>query len=485
MFNGALPAGGIEAGHWPLIASRAAWLCGLFSASGALAFRALEPAGAAWVRRKLQRLIVGSLALAVAAWIVWVVLQAAVIAGAGDLAGALAALRPVFARTAFGHQAAVQIGLVLLAWATLRAGWLPALLALGAVAMQVGHLHAWAMSGTVNTLTVAVLLHLGAASLWLGGLLPLRLVVGAAPLPAAIAAVRRFSARAIVLVILLALTALLQGVDLFGGVAGLFGATYGWVAMAKTALFAILLGFAWRNRFRLTPALSGPDPVVARAMLGRSIARETAVGALVLGVAAILTALPPGMHVEPTWPFTFRLRSPFSFTAPFQPATPTSFYRSDTGFTAASITTGATLFAKDCAGCHAGTIALSGADGDLFWLITSGAGPMPGFAATLDEEARWQVIDFLHARAEAGTLPAPAPDIQLACADGSTPMLSELRGRPVRIRFAAAGEGCRADDADAAAAYALVTGMTLADLAGADLDVDAAGRLRAVSRLKK
>ena len=40
MFNGALPAGNIDAAHVPLLLARAVWLVGLLSATGALLFRA-------------------------------------------------------------------------------------------------------------------------------------------------------------------------------------------------------------------------------------------------------------------------------------------------------------------------------------------------------------------------------------------------------------------------------------------------------------
>ncbi|HEV2546300.1 MAG TPA: cytochrome c [Stellaceae bacterium] len=57
-------------------------------------------------------------------------------------------------------------------------------------------------------------------------------------------------------------------------------------------------------------------------------------------------------------------------------------------------------------------------DGDLFWWISNGvsAGGMPGFAPQLDERERWDVINFIHARASArqaalgsAVTSAPAP----------------------------------------------------------------------------
>ena len=34
-------------------------------------------------------------------------------------------------------------------------------------------------------------------------------------------------------------------------------------------------------------------------------------------------------------------------------------------------------------------------DGELFWKITKGGGPMPGYETTLTDEQRWQVIHYL------------------------------------------------------------------------------------------
>jgi putative copper export protein/mono/diheme cytochrome c family protein len=565
MFNGAWPAGAIDAAHVPLLLARALWLAMLLSATGALAFRALEGQTEAGrlpsVRKGLTRLIVASLAGACVAWAVWSVLQAAAIAGATGPAAAFAALKPVFSRTLFGHVALIQLGLLLVSAATLPLGWgvlrvLPALGALAATALQVQHLHAFAMQGWASVLTVAVVLHLWAAALWLGALLPLRLVLRAAPLPAARDAVRRFSARAMVLVAVLAATALYQGIELFGGVPGLFGSSYGWAAMSKAVLFAVLLAMAWHNRFRLTPALAGPDPAAGRAALTRNLLRGTGVGVAVVLAAAVLTALPPGMHGQPVWPFTLRPKLPLShadlvwLAAPLssvlllggalwrrrfrlpalvaaavlllvaaprlgamtEPATPTGFYRSPTGFTAASVADGAALFTRNCAGCHAGAppkLRLAAADGDLFWQLSAGVPGMPGFAATLDEDARWHLIDALRARAAAGSLPVRAPDLELACADGSAPSLSDLRGKFLRIVFQPGGgepgpappgvavltlpappppvpdhvaEGCIVADPDLRAAYALATGLSADDLAGTELLIDRDGLLRAVLR---
>ncbi len=537
MLNGAWPAGAIDAAHVPLVLARAVWLCALLSATGALVFRAAdfplrarpsrgERVGVRWVVAPLRRwnprpsppqrggegvsfrLIGASLGVAGGAWAVWVVLQSAAIAGADGPAEAFAALTPVFSRTLFGHVALVQIGLLAVAAATMRRRMVPAGCALAATALQVGHLHAWAMGGGGSLLTWAVVLHVLAAALWLGGLVPLWLVVRTAPLAVAIPVVRRFSARATVLVAVLAATAFYQALQMVGGLPGLFGSFYGWVALAKAALFAAMLALAWRNRFVLTPALARDE----RAALARSIAVETAVGVAVVVAACVLTSLPPGMHGQPVWPFTLRPRLPPDpvllaavagialllgaavlrtvrwpalagicvlallagprLGAAMQPATPTSFYQSQTGFTAASVAGGAATFAAHCASCHADGPRLAADDGDLFWTLAS----HPDGA--LDDDARWNLIDFLRARAAVGAWPVRAPDVQLACADGSTPMLSDLRGRAVRIAFRPVAGACAVTDPDGLAAYAVATGLTTAQLAGVEWLIDADGRLR-------
>jgi copper resistance protein D len=72
----------------------------------------------------------------------------------------------------------------------------------------------------------------------------------------------------------LAVTALLQGTLLSGGLTRLTGTTYGAVLLLKTVLFAVLISIAAVNRFRLTPAFAGPDAQKARRALALSIGIE-------------------------------------------------------------------------------------------------------------------------------------------------------------------------------------------------------------------
>jgi putative copper export protein/mono/diheme cytochrome c family protein len=218
-------------------------------------------------------------------------------------------------------------------------------------------------------------------------------------------------------------------------------------------------------------------------------------------------------------------------------AFPTSFYRSPTNFAVASIARGHELFAVHCAGCHGRTGRGNGPnalaldmetsdltadhvydhrDGDLYWWIGHGIDEsMPGFATAIDDAARWNLIDFIHANADAARLQRrdphgpnafPAPSFAAECPHGS-PALEDLRGRFVRLIVADAGatppartptgadvvtvvvpvdpaheeaaSACMVQDPDAAAALAIYRGDAAA-LAGTQFLIDPEGRLRAM-----
>ena len=109
-----------------------------------------------------------------------------------------------------------------------------------------------------------------------------------------------------------------------------------------------------------------------------------------------------------------------------EPAYPTSFYAPAEPYSAPSVARGSALFRENCVSCHGvsgrgdGPAAaglpsrpadltephlLTHSPGDLFWWVSRGRanGAMPGFAAALTPEQRWDVINFIRARA-AGVL---------------------------------------------------------------------------------
>jgi copper resistance protein D len=224
---------------------------------------------------------------------------------AANAADVLAAIPTVLLGTSFGHDLFAQAlsvcaALVLLAAWPHRWQFAAVGLAGLALALQAGHSHAFAMEHGPSLLLYAEGLHLLAGGAWLGGLLPLLILVRDAPPKPAAETLKRFSKLATFCVIAIAGTACLQGWVLGGGVAGLIGTAYGWVLFLKAALFAALLGLAAINRFRLTPALERQDAQKARWALLRTIAGETVLGLMVVLAAGVLSGLEPGMHAQHT-----------------------------------------------------------------------------------------------------------------------------------------------------------------------------------------
>jgi putative copper export protein/mono/diheme cytochrome c family protein len=164
-------------------------------------------------------------------------------------------------------------------------------------------------------------LHLLAAGLWLGGLVPLAMFFSwakqsRAPSTPSIAqqATTRFSRLGILSVAILLITGLFNAWVLVGGIPPLLGTNYGHLLLAKLGILLPLLGLASRNRWRLKPRLSNlanhndldkmPNPL---AQLRRSVIAEVSLGVAILVIVAIMGITPPARHVQPDWPFPFRL----------------------------------------------------------------------------------------------------------------------------------------------------------------------------------
>lgn len=261
--------------------------------------------------RRAERLGAGlirlSLAVAVVAGAIWLLLEAVYVTDTDHIAGAIGALAPLLYETNFGHLLALRVVLLLLAVIVFGDGAnrgraaVAAGLSGVAVAVEAGLGHGAAMGNAQGlVLLVALVFHLLAAGAWLGGLLPLLIAIDALPAAEAQEAVLRFSILGTLCVLLMAITATVQGWGLLGGLAGLFETAYGRIALAKLMLFGLLLAFAAVNRFRFTPALTHADTRDTRRQLLRSIVAETLVGLLVIVLAGVLLNLPPGMIMTMT-----------------------------------------------------------------------------------------------------------------------------------------------------------------------------------------
>jgi putative copper export protein/mono/diheme cytochrome c family protein len=587
-----LPPFDIEGGV-ALAAARAFAVAGLVTGFGGVLYPVLlAPRGLDRRTAALLRLLgYGGLVFGLIGLLVWLVAETSDMAGDMDPGS----IRTVLTDTTYGHLLLPQFGLLalaILAWRFVPVA--AAVLAGLAVMLQAGHSHAEAMDG-ISVLLGADVLHVLAAAMWLGCLVPLLVVVGREPPDVAARAAKGFSALVSVCVTVMLMTAAYQAVVLLGGLTGIIGTAYGWMAMLKTALFVVLLVLAVRDRARLVPALRGLSPGAARRLLVRSIAMQVAFAVAVIAAAGVLTELPPGMHTQPIWPFAWRLSFDAVHEDPdfmreavrggvmmaaavllllgvgvslirwrrswrawgvrggvtgaalvvallaaphldllFVPAYPTQYFHSPTGFSVASVAEGAALFPANCAACHGADGRGDGPgahglpvppanltaahlwmhpDGELFWWLAHGIeGPdgglaMPGFADTLSDDQRWDLIDYIRGHNAGSSVGADgrwgrvvrAPGFEALCAGGQTRQLDDFVGQPVRLVLGKAaavagvvtiaadersqpGPGvCVARDKQLAAAYGVVSGLGGQDL-GAVFLIDADGLLRRVWR---
>ena len=179
--------------------------------------------------------------------------------------------------------------------------------------------HAAAGDGAALLLqTSADALHLLAGAIWLGGLMPLALLLrecsqrnDAASLAFARAAVRRFSSLALASVIVLIVSGGVNAWNLIGGFAPLFGTMYGRLLLLKLALLLVLLGIGAVNLLKLKPAITIADnsraqQTAALRKLIRNVSLEALVGVAILLIVGHMGVTPPSRHVQPDWPLAFR-----------------------------------------------------------------------------------------------------------------------------------------------------------------------------------
>jgi len=335
------------------------------------------------------------------------------------------ALMRVLLETQAGHVWLARQGLLILlaAWVMLvperddKTDWLvargqAALLGVAALVMLGAAGHAAAIEpGTFVALAVDGV-HLLAAGIWVGALLPLAALLrcsmteaGADARPYAVIAARRLSRTALLAVVVLAVTGLANAWAFVGSVGGLLGTPYGRLLLIKLSVLAPILALAIANRRRLLPALSGDAVTFGRPALRTLAGFVTIEAALALALLAVVAAMgvtAPARHEQPTWPLPFRLTVAAIDAAGARPvligsqvailglvglavaalvrsgrrlivvagaallvaglalalpplavdAYPTTYRRPDIPYHATSIAHGADLYRNDCAGCH-------------------------------------------------------------------------------------------------------------------------------------
>ena len=293
--------------------------------------------------------------------------------------------------------------------------------------------------------------------------------------------------------------------------------------------------FAWR------PSLS--------AFYVPELRTEVTVALLAVG-AAVIIAVMGVFWRKVRWPALAVAAITLALAIPhldllFVEAYPTSFFTSPTEFAATAIVHGAKLFAANCVVCHGAEGRGDGpsakslrwppadltaehfwahSDGELFWYLShgfdapDGSLAMPSFASVLSSEGRWDLVDYLRAHNAGESMrmtgkwahPLPIPQFDIACANGRTLDLDDLRGRVLRIVAMSDDEApqpeppagidittvllarkqpagldpgaCVASEPETWTAFAILSGVSSEALAGEQILIDQNAWLRAAWR---
>jgi putative copper resistance protein D len=307
----------------PLIVIRAIHFAATAITTGALMFQAVvaEPAlrsaeaVAMAVRTQIRRVAAIGLAITAASGAIWILLEAAAMSGL-PFSEAIAAnvLLTVVNETQFGLLFEIRVVLAIILAACLTydrlapARWLALASALGLVAAIAWTGHAGSTPGEKGLLHLtADVLHLIASAAWIGGLVPLALLLAAArryPGEAwtclARDATQRFSMLGIASVATLLGSGIVNAWILVGSINGLIVTPYGRLLTLKIALFAAMVVFAAINRLWLTPrlalSLGSAAQLEALRRLTRNSMIEIALALMIFAIVGMLGTLHPAIH---------------------------------------------------------------------------------------------------------------------------------------------------------------------------------------------
>jgi putative copper resistance protein D len=272
---------------------------------------------------QLRRVWVLAYAASIASLVLWFCAECMTMTGrALPEALAPAQIWIVLGQTHFGRQYAMHLGLMVLPGAYLairRRGksamsgselFAACVVSAGLLSHMSSFSHAAAMGGAGSgPLLASYAVHLAAAGIWLGGLLPLLIILlqahrnrDAAWIAFCWQATRRFSPLGSVCVGTLLATGALNALLLVGKWTALIGSDYGRLLLVKILLFAAMIGIAAVNKFRFTPDLAALSRDARRGnaspalRLLRSVAIETSAGLAILAIAATLGSMSPAIE---------------------------------------------------------------------------------------------------------------------------------------------------------------------------------------------
>jgi copper resistance protein D len=309
---------------WPLVVTRALHFAATSMTAGVLLFQAAMrslvsgsgEAIATRLRRQGRRLAWTGLAVTLASGVLWFLLQAVAISGLPlDQALNSEVLSKVLQRTQFGRVAEIRLVLAAMLAVCLAsdrlplARWLASVVALGLTAAIAWSGHAAATLGELGHLHLAAdALHLAAAAGWIGGLVPLAVLLGEARRHPSVAGVglaqgvtKRFSTLGMISVATLLVTGVVSAWILVGSLHALVVTPYGLLLLLKIVVFAVMLVLAAINRFWLTPQLAvwsadQPRPGALRRLTRNSVV-EIALGLAIFAIVGVLGTLHPAIHL--------------------------------------------------------------------------------------------------------------------------------------------------------------------------------------------
>ena len=274
-------------------------------------------------RARLSVLLLVSLAFAVASGAGWLLLLAARIGGQ-PLSEAIISGTAwlVLTQTRFGidWQLRLLLAVLLAAYVLLkpqtgsrRHDLFASALGIAFVALFAWAGHGGATPGNAGYVHAAAdVFHLSAASAWLGGLIPLVLLLGLLrrsdePTWAMIAydVTGRFSNLGIIAVGTVLMSGIINAWFLVGGTANLFSTEYGKLLQLKIALFVGMVCLAAANWLHLMPLLSNVAKTVASDLKSKTVRRlernallELSIGLVIICVVGVLGITPPAAEAH-------------------------------------------------------------------------------------------------------------------------------------------------------------------------------------------
>jgi len=218
-------------------------------------------------------------------------------------------LEPIVTGTRFGRAfVAMTLGfalvaaLLFLAWLTDRLWllWPALLLGVGFASGLSLSGHSAADAGSSWLSELADWVHLTAATIWIGGLVQLVVVVWPAAPALRRAALLRFSRVATVCVAAILTAGIYLSVLRLPRLHDLWTVGYGQVLLVKLGLVCVALLWGAVHQFLVLPALERGEPI--RGRIGRSLLGESAVGMAILLAAAVLVDSKPPPRPAPASP---------------------------------------------------------------------------------------------------------------------------------------------------------------------------------------